>query len=250
MKSLLLIWRDKNTKSYFHIGTLTYDGDVYTFEYTHHSNAPRKIQEAMKYGYRLHPVFPKLKKKYSSKSLFPTFHRRIPSSDRVDYDEILDDLQLRKDADRMDILQKTRGIVAGDPYFFEEPLRLNQNDNLLSMNFYINGMRYRDLPDNWSDGISIGDKLYGIHEPAEMDNYAIQLHSKDGLWLGYVPAIYTGAIHALLERNIKLNFIVTEKRPHYTSEWWLRVAFTAELDMDKDNEISNKELNDLVFYVA
>lgn len=250
-KSLLFIWRDKKTRSYFHVGTLTYDGSKYIFEYTHHSNASRKVNDAMKHGYRLHPVFPELKRKYESENLFPVFHRRIPSKDRVDYDKILEDLQLPKNADRMDILRKTRGIIQGDPHSFEEPLRLNEHSNVLSVNFYINGMRYRDLPNNWSKMLHIGDCLYGKSKPVEgIDPYAIELHSSDGVWLGYVPGVYSQALYALLERNIELTFIIEEIRPSHSPQWWIRVRFEATLDMEGEHEFPTSQLNDLVFYVA
>src|SRR5690625_6066639 len=92
VKSLLVNWRDKKTTLYFHIGTLNYDGQSYTFEYTHHSMGSRKIHDAFKYGYNLHPAFAELEKKYKSDVLFRAFDRRVPSSDRVNYLELLYDL--------------------------------------------------------------------------------------------------------------------------------------------------------------
>src|SRR5690625_6287851 len=107
VKSLLVNWRDKKTTLYFHIGTLNYDGQSYTFEYTHHSMGSRKIHDAFECGYKLHPAFTELEKKYKSDVLFPAFDRRVPSSDRVNYLEILDDLGLPLEADRMDIDRKS-----------------------------------------------------------------------------------------------------------------------------------------------
>lgn len=249
-KSLLLIWRCEHLKAYFHVGNLTYDGSKYIFEYTHHSNAPRKVREAIKNGYRLHPAFPELEKKYESKTLFPAFNRRIPSKDRIDYYKILQSLKLPKDADRMDILRKTRGIIQGDPYFFFEPLRFEEKSNLLSTSFYISGMRYRDLPSDWSEKIHLGDRLYPIHRPVDIDPYAIELHTDDQMFLGYVPAVYSQAMYSLLERNIELNFIVEELHPDYAPQWWVRVSFEATLDLKNDQTFQAEKLNDLVFYVA
>ena len=56
LKSLLFIWRDKKMRLYFHVGTLTFDGGKYMFEYTYHSDALRKVHDALEHGYRLHPV--------------------------------------------------------------------------------------------------------------------------------------------------------------------------------------------------
>src|SRR5699024_4073333 len=112
---------------------------MYTFEYTHHSKANRKVNDALKRGYCLHPAFLDLKKKYVSSKLFLAFNRRIPSKAPVDYKKILEDLKLPADADRMDILCKTRGIISSDPYFFEEPLKDNEASTELTTHFYIMG---------------------------------------------------------------------------------------------------------------
>ncbi|WP_163969660.1 hypothetical protein [Oceanobacillus halotolerans] len=128
VKSLLVLWKSKHTNVYYHIGTLTFNGEVYVFQYTFHTDTYRKVHDALRNGYRLHPAFPKLEKKYESSTLFPAFDRRIPSHDRVDYQGILNSLGLPPEADRMDILRETRGILARDSYSFEEPLRLYKDD--------------------------------------------------------------------------------------------------------------------------
>ena len=247
LKSLLVIWRDKETRLYFHIGNLSYDENKYFFEYTHQSKSIRKVHDAIKHGYRLHPAFVNLKQKYESEKLFPAFDRRVPSIDRVDYTKILKDLKLPPEADRMDILRKTRGIISGDPYFFEEPLCLNDNEKLTT-HFYISGMRYRQLPDDWGYIVNIGDQL--LIEP-EKDNkhdpFAIKLKTENDLWLGYVPGIYTQAIQALSERNINVIIKVEEKRPTYAPQWWIRVSLEAVIDVDKEYV---SELEGLVLYAS
>jgi len=249
-KSLLLIWRDKETSKYFHVGTLTYSGTTYIFEYTNKSDGPRKVKDALDHGYRLLPSFPDLQKTYKSKDLFPTFHRRIPSKDRIDYAEILADLQLMEDADRMDILRKTRGIMTGDPYSFEEPLSLNEKTGLLSMSFYISGMRYRNLPDNWDELVSLNESIHAIHNPVLSDENAIELRTEKDLFLGYVPAIYSQAICSLLDRDIPLSFIVDEKRPTFDERWWVHVTFEAHIVLDYMDDKQQLNLDDLIVLVA
>src|SRR5690625_2576584 len=161
-KSLLVVWRDEGTCLYFHVGTLTYNGRIYTFEYTHHSQADRKVKDAIDHGYTLHPAFPQLTKKYESEKLFSAFARRIPSKSRIDYQQVLKNLSLPKDADQMDILRATRGMIGNNPYFFDEPLRLIDG-NILSNHFYISGMRYRGISENWYTSVQKGDEL--ILEP-------------------------------------------------------------------------------------
>jgi len=248
---LLLVWRDKNTSLYFHVGTLTYNGAKYVFEYTHQSKANRKVYDAIKHGYRPHPAFADLKKKYESNKLFLAFDRRIPSDDRVDYQKILKELNLTTDADRMDILRKTRGIISGDPYFFEEPLRLDEKSNILTTHFYISGMRYRDLPKNWTSYVKVKDHLYLVQDKENIyDSHAIRLYTADDLWLGFIPGIYSQALHALMERNVKINVVVNEIRPTYAPQWWIRVSLEASLDLRKGQLFNVDELEDLIFYAA
>lgn len=80
--------------------------------------------------------------------MFPAFARRIPSPNRIDYEDILNELSLPNDADQMDILCATRGMIGKNPYFFAEPLYLI-NDKILTNHFYISGMQYSKLPNNW-----------------------------------------------------------------------------------------------------
>src|SRR5690625_3032938 len=219
-KSLLLIWRDLKTQMYFHVATLTYDEGKYIFEYTYKSEGTRKVQDAIEHGYPLLPVFKDLKKTYTSDKLFSTFHRRIPTESRIDYINILKELMLPEDAHAMDILRKTRGILAGDPHFFMEPLRLNENTGFLSTDFYISGMRYRNLPKEWYKIISMNEQLIAVHEPHSKDVNAIQLWTENDLFLGYVPAIYSKAIRSLLDRSIQLKLTLKEMRPNLDPVWW------------------------------
>lgn len=252
VKSLLVNWRDKKTTLYFHIGTLNYDGQSYTFEYTHHSMGSRKIHDAFKYGYNLHPAFTELEKKYKSDVLFPAFDRRVPSSDRVNYLEILDDLGLPLEADRMDMLRETRGMISSDPYFFEEPLRLNSMNELIS-HFYISGMRHRNLPKDWSTVVKLGDNLIATQEKDnKYDSNAVRLSTTDGLWLGYIPGVYAQAVSALLDREVDVKLTINEKRPTYAPQWWIRINLEASLNKVKDEGFffAMNELDELIFQVA
>lgn len=251
-KSLLVLWQDKESTLYFHVGTLSYDGKKYMFEYTHHSNSLRNVHNALENGYRPHPAFPELEKKYESDNLFPAFNRRIPSSDRVDYIEILNNLQLPMDADRMDILRKTRGMLSGDHYSFEEPLRLNNKNNLQS-HFYISGMRHQKLPANWSSKVYPNSKLTVVPEhDNKHDPYAVKIKTEDGQMLGYIPGVYAQAVKALIARGIDVKLTVSETQPTYAPQWWVRVHLCASLSTGKDqmNVPIVKELEDLIFQVA
>lgn len=252
-KSLLFVWRDEVTSLYFHVGTLTYNGRIYTFEYTHHSQADRKVKDAIDHGYELHPAFPQLTKKYESIKLFSAFARRIPSKSRMDYDEVLKKLSLPEDADQMDILRATRGMIGNNPYFFDEPLRLVEG-NILTNHFYISGMRHRGLSMNWDRSIQIGDELVlkpDLGNP--VDSNAVKILTQDQIWLGFVPGIFSKAIRALLEREVKMKVVIDEINAAHAPQWWVRVSFQSILDQEQSTELSQsgiKELEGLIIHAA
>lgn len=249
IKSLLFIWQDEKTSLYFHVGTLTYDGDLYKFEYTHHGKAKRKVYDAIEHGYTLHPTFPKLKKKYESKKLFSTFARRIPSKSRIDFDNVLKNLSLPKNADEMDILQATRGIAGKSPYSFDEPLQLNDG-NTLSNHFYINGMRHSELPDNWHNLIQIGDELILKPEPNNsVDSNAVKVITQENVHLGYVPGVYAKAIKALIKRGIDTKIMVKEINLNHTPQNWVKLSFQSILNKE-DSTTTIIELEGLIAPVA
>jgi hypothetical protein len=250
IKSLLVLWKSKKTTLYYHIGTLTYDGMKYIFQYTHHDDAHRKVREAIRDGYRLHPAFPDLEKEYCSRSLFYAFDRRIPSDSRVDYDAILNELNLPRTADRMDVLRATRGTLSGDVYSFEEPLGLSKDDHLKS-HFYITEMRHRKLPEDWPSRIIAGDQLRAIREADnEYDQYAVQITTMDGIQLGYIPGVYAQAVSALLRQNIHVTLTVTETRPAYAPQWWVKVNLFADIKTNNPGGFNDRELAGLILKTA
>jgi len=243
-KSLLLIWQDKKSRLYFHVGTLTHDGNLYQFEYTHQIKASRRVHDAMGYGYTLHPAFPDLMKRYKSEKLFPAFARRIPSPNRIDYEDILKALALPIDADQMELLRATRGMIGQNPYIFAEPLRL-VDGNILKSSFYINGMRYSNLSDYWYKSIKIGDELILERDTTNsVDSNAVKILTSNRVHLGYVPGVFAKAIGALLDRDVAMNVVVEDMKPNFSPQWWVRVSFRSALDQIVPNDIV--ELDGLV----
>lgn len=248
-KSLLLIWQDEESRLYFHVGTLNYNGSLYQFEYTHQIKADRRVHDAINYGYTLHPAFTNLTKKYESKKLFPAFARRIPSPNRVDYGDVLKALSLPKDADEMDLLRTTRGMMGKNPYSFYEPLRLIDG-NVLMNNFYINGMRHSELANHWYETIEIGEELYlerDLKNPK--DPNAVKVLTSDQMQLGYVPGVFAKAVSALLERKVTMSVVVEDMKPTFSPQWWVHVNFKSVLEQT-DLPEGIDELAGLVILVA
>lgn len=245
INSLLVIWQNKTNLLYYHVGTLSFDGNYYTFTYTHHENSHRTVQEALQNGYHLHPSFPILEKEYKSENLFPTFDRRIPSLEREDFKEIITDLGLPAHPDRMDILKATRGILSGDTYSFEQPLRMK--NNVLQTHFYINGMRHRNLPGSWSSLIHVNEKLLLLPEPTNpKDSRAVRIETNSGLHLGYVPGFYAEAINSLIANKANITLTIREIRPDSSPQWWVSIEFSCDLSTLDTQIIKKANLGSII----
>ncbi|MEK4488775.1 HIRAN domain-containing protein [Paenibacillus sp. FSL L8-0493] len=234
-KTLWLVWQNVNTRLFYHVGTLSYYENQYHFQYTYESKHQYKINCALKNGYLLHPMFPILKKEYTSPSLFGAFKRRLPSEKRVDFKEILADLKLSKSYTEMDLLERTRGKLASDEYSFEKPLLIK--NGVLTTSFFISGMYYLELPDNWVNTIIIGEDLLLRPEPQNpVDKDAIGIYTERGLQLGYVPRFYTTSLGILMKNQLKPKVIVTYINALKSSSWWIQVNFECDISfLDEEN---------------
>lgn len=232
-QTLLVVWQDEVSRLYYHIGTLSYYDGYYEFAYTSPQLGLRKLGDAVKQGYMIHPAFPKIDKVYRSKALFPAFDRRIPSSDRSDFKAILADLGLNENPSKMEILRATRGRLASDTYSFEQPLRLEE-DGKIHSSFFIHGMRHQKLPDEWASWIPESSSLKLIQEPTNpYDSNAVAIYTTGGKQLGYVPNFYSQAIFSLIENGasplVHVTYLNEKSHPH----WWVKVDFESELPLEQ-----------------
>lgn len=227
--TLLVVWQNPKTRSFYHIGTLSHYDGYYEFTYTYNASGHGKLKDALNNGYMLHPAFPDPTKIYRSKELFPAFERRLPSPDRADFKAILSDLGLDENSTKMDLLQQTRGRLASDTYSFEQPLRL-EDDGKLCVSFFVHGMRYQNLPQNWATWLAINETLKLVQEPTNAyDPHAVAIYTHGGKKLGYVPAFYSKAIFSLLENGVNPSVRVVYMNEKSTPHWWLKVAFECEI---------------------
>ncbi|MBP1971502.1 hypothetical protein J2Z83_003653 [Virgibacillus natechei] len=229
VQTLLVVWQNESQRLFYHIGTLSYYNGYYEFVYTNQEQGYRKLKDALENGYMLHPAFPDKEKTYVSKKLFPTFDHRLPSADRLDFKAILLDLGLDENASKMDVLKQTRGRLANDSYSFEQPLR-HTGDGKLHSNFFIHGMRYQNLPEDWSSLLTLNEKLKLKQEPLnEYDSNAVAVYKYNEEKIGYIPAFYSKAIFSLMEEGAVPIATVTYINEKSTPHWWLKVDFECEI---------------------
>lgn len=233
VKTLLVVWQNEENRLYYHIGTLSYYEDYYEFSYTTKKSGQRKLGDALEQGYMVHPAFPQTDKAYRSKNLFPAFDRRIPSVDRHDFKEILNDLGLNEEASKMEILRATRGRLAADTYSFEQPLR-REEDGKLHSSFFVHGMRHQKLPDDWFTWVCEGNSVKLIQEPTNpYDVNAVAVYTQDDKKLGYVPNFYSQAIFSLLEKGMAYSVRITYLNEKSHAHWWIKLAYESEMPVEQ-----------------
>lgn len=133
---LCLLWQNKKSRKWYHVGNLTYEKDKYFFVYQV-EQSERNVFEALENGYRLHPTFPDVHEKYESTILFGAFARRLPQKSRKDYRVTLKNLGITKESTDFEILSITGGTINSDNYEFIKPTERAERERArFKLNFY------------------------------------------------------------------------------------------------------------------
>ena len=133
---LCLLWQNKKSRNWYHVGNLTYEKDKYFFTYQV-EQSKRNVFEALENGYRLHPSFPNVHEKYESMILFSAFARRLPQKSRKDYRVILKNLGITKESTDFEIMSITGGTINSDNYEFVKPIECEGTK--FKLDFYLGG---------------------------------------------------------------------------------------------------------------
>lgn len=242
VQTLWVVWQSPKNRLFYHIGTLSYYNDEYEFRYVFGKDDHLKLNDAIKNGYMLNPAFPDSDKVYKSKRLFAAFNRRLPSPNRADFIEILDDLGLDYNCTKMELLEATRGRLANDTYSFERPLRVEKEDGKVHTSFYIHGMSHRNLPEDWPTWLNEGHQVKLMREPNNIvDSNAVAICTSTGYHIGYVPSFYARAVAPLMDNGSTPIVKVQSMNPESTSHWWVKVSFECTIPITKDNKGFNYE---------
>ncbi|MGE6590696.1 HIRAN domain-containing protein [Bacillus mycoides] len=199
VKSVLwLIWQNIETRQRYHIGNLYHDQTGYYFEYEK-SKKHRGLQEALEQGYCLHLAFPDLKKTYYSSFLFSAFSRRLPSTGRPDFNELLKHYGLSNDYTEMDLLRVTNGRLGTDSYEMVAPIFID--DNRFGFDFFVAGWRHYE-GEALLETLSSATLVCLKREPEnKQDSFAVRVDTESGNSLGYVPAFYSEFVAEVLDKG-------------------------------------------------
>ncbi|MEM9538470.1 MAG: HIRAN domain-containing protein [Cyanobacteria bacterium P01_E01_bin.42] len=206
--TLFLAWTDPQSRSWFPIGRLTFDRDIYQFVYT---EGARTAQS--KTNFPLLHSFPKLEIEYRSHELFPLFANRVMRPSRPDYNDYIKWLDIPRDRDDpIAILSRSGGRKATDS--FEIFPRPEPDENgLYHIHFFAHGLRY--MPKCSSDRIKSlqpNERLYLTHDfQNPYDSKALLLCTEDRYNVGYCPRYLVADILGICQKKRDLVCVHVER---------------------------------------
>jgi len=222
---LCLLWQNVLTRQWYHIGNLTLtSSNTYVFTYEH-SKIRRGLSDALQDGYLLHPTFKDRYKIYKSEQLFAAFSRRLPNKNRKDYNNLMNLLNLSKDATEFEVLSVSGGKLVADNYEFVKPILFK--DNKFAIEFFVRGWRHHV----GDEDINIqGSKISLEREPLNpQDTQAVAVYS-DSKKIGYVPAFYSDFIYEHLNQNDAYVIEQYEYNDSEVSSYKLNLKVSGDVD--------------------
>jgi len=210
LKTLFLAWQDPNSRFWFPIGRLTFDGETYVFVYI------QGVKEAQKKcGFEALTSFPHLNEVYTSIYLFPVFANRLMPRSRPDYSTFIQWLNISQDQDDpIAILSRSGGQRQTDTLTVF-PCPEPDKDGRYYLHFLSHGLRY--LPSSAIERINrfeIGEKLWLAHEfQNPYDSQALTLTTEDHHIVGYCPRYLLSEVFKLLENGSFVEMRVERVNP-------------------------------------
>jgi hypothetical protein len=199
MNKVFVSWQESETRIWYPIGCLEFDGEQYEYYYI---NA---VEEAIVQGFDRIFSFPDLDRTYRSVHLFPFFSNRLMSRSRPDYQRYIDSLNISPDLDNpLMVLSRSGGWKATDNYEIFPSSTVE--GNIYQTYFFLRGLRYqaKEVYEKLRS-LRVGDSLYLTPEADnKFDRQALKSIASDGLHLGYCPRYLAADIYPLLQQNPEL----------------------------------------------
>jgi hypothetical protein len=244
MRKLFLAWQNPETRRWFPIGQLTFDGENYCFVYTHGVK-----QAQSESNFRLLHSYPKLDRIYTSPEIFPLFSNRLMRTSRPDYWDYIKSLNFSPgETHPMTILARSEGRKATDTFeVFPDPER--KEDGTYEIHFFVRGLRY--MPEASIERVNQlqpQEILYLMHDIQNtFDSHALLLRSKQSHNLGYCPRYLTADITQLLQLNPRSILVEVEKVNPAPNPMQFRILCKMKMKAEDDfNFFSGEEYQPIV----
>lgn len=198
MSTLFVAWQAPDpTRAWFPIGRLDASPDRrdYVFRYTHGA-----LHAQERAGFEPLIAFPEFDRRYEANELFPLFKNRILESNRKDFAEYLNWLDMDPaHADPIEILGLTGGERQTDSLeVFPKVLKLL--DGTIRCRFFLHGLRHvsaaaRQRAELLNEGETLQVAIE-VNNPAT--TYAVQLQTADCHLIGWAPRYLVDDLRAAL----------------------------------------------------
>jgi hypothetical protein len=204
-RRLVVAWQHPVTRAIEPVGFLSYDGDIYQFDY---------IRNAMSVaGFRPLLGFDDLRGTYQSEQLFPLFAQRAMDARRPDYQRYVASLGLGGEPEPWEQIERSQGRRRGDTLqLLPEPTIVG---DMLSYLFLVNGVRHVHEETLYPDSRELhvtndqveaalaslrqGAALSLVSEPRNPKNpLAIMVLKPSSVPVGWVPDLLLDDLHRLM----------------------------------------------------
>lgn len=199
-QNIFISWQSQETRNWYVVGNLEYDGQTYNFRYTNGS------KKAKKDGFTAFQGMSDLNVIHSSSDLFPLFQNRVLSKRRPEYPRFISWLRLDEDATEMDLLERSNGVKVTDNLQTFSRLKINDSGSF-DCYFFLHGLSHRtqDAKDYVSK-LTSGDQLFlkqELDNPYDSNATMVLSSGKrdSALKLGYCPRYLSADISKLLDGN-------------------------------------------------
>lgn len=211
MNKLFLAWQEPQSRHWFPIGQLTFDGEKYHFVYIKGVN---KAQAES--NFRLLHSFPERDRLYTSSELFPLFSNRLMRPSRPDYQNYIQWLNIPQDKnDPIAILARSEGRKATDTFEVFSCPQLSTN-GMYHLHFFVHGLRY--MPESSLEKVKElkpEERLYLTSDfQNPYDSTALLLRTEERHNLGYCPRYLSRDINKILNQNPESVIVCVEKVNH------------------------------------
>lgn len=197
-QTVFIAWQDPESRSWFTIGRLQFDGENYVFCYTQGAKIASK-----KCNFSPLHAFPDFTQEYKSTDLFPFFTNRLIPASRPEYNDYLSWMKLTsQQSNPIEMFSRNGGRKVTDSFEIF-PLPEPDKNGSHHLHFFSHGLRY--LPSSSVERIhqlDVDERLYLAHDfQNPFDPKALLLCTRDRHIVGYCPRYLVADIITALQRQ-------------------------------------------------
>ncbi|MBE7385833.1 MAG: DNA-binding protein [Leptolyngbya sp. SIO1E4] len=184
MKTLFLAWQDPHSRTWFPIGKLTQEHEVYQFSYLQGA-----LEARDKAGFEPIVSFPQFDQGYHSRDLFPLFANRLLRSSRPEFKDFVQWLNIPEQEDDPIALLARSGGKRKTDNFEVFPCPERDADGNYHIHFFTHGLRHFPSEDQQVvQALQPGTPLLLVHDIQNpVDSRALILRTEDHHQAGYCP---------------------------------------------------------------